>query len=749
MNYSRTANLTKFTLLVLCIIAVCTVAVTGVYFSEDSQIKGIFDEDAVTLGLDLAGGSVITYQAMTEDTGSALSTGMSSIETVMRERLDNQGLTEALCYLVGDDMITIEIPAIDDPNEAIASFMQTAKLEFRDSAGKVVLEGKDVSSASRGYQPNSSTNEMEYVVQLELTDEGADKFAAATKAAAQNGTTVNIYLDGNLISNPRVDSSYASTGITGGKAVISGSFTSESALRLAGNINAGALKYELERVEQRTVGATLGRNSLSTSLIAGGIGLLLVIIFMCIYYKIPGIMASIALVGYTGLFAIALMLFKANLTLPGIAGVVLSIGMAVDANVVIFERMKEELASGKSVKAAIKGGFHRAFWAIFDSNVTTLIACIVLYALGSGTIKGFATTLLIGVVISLFTALVITRGLLYLCCGMGVDKPSLYTPIIKKGFVGGRFHFIKNKKITFAIISIVLVVGIVGFIVFGFNIDIDFSGGTEIQLDIGTEVTNEVCADINNIIETNEKLGHSYVSSTTQSAANANTAIIRTGTAALSTEQQIALQDAIVAKYPNADADNIQITTIQPTIGSSLTKKAILAVLIAVALMLIYIWFRFELNSGLAAICCLVHDLFVMLAVYSLFQLPINSTIIAAFLTILGYSINATIIVFDRIRENRAKAAEGEEFGDIVNKSAHETLGRSINTTITTLLTIGMIFILGVDSIRAFAFPLIIGIVAGLFSSVFISGMLWNQLNKVFKTKSKEEKDAEKQEKKA
>ena len=303
-----------------------------------------------------------------------------------------------------------------------------------------------------------------------------------------------------------------------------------------------------------------------------------------------------------------------------------------------------------------------------------------------------------------------------------------------------KFHFIKNKKITLIIVAIIFVVGIVSFIARGFNIDIDFSGGTEIQLGLGTEVTDDVVNSIKNIFSEKEGLGSNYYSSATQSAADAEVVIIRTGTAPLTTEQEIILQDAIVELYPTADTSNIQITTIQPTIGETLTKNAILAVVIAVVLMLVYISIRFVLNSGLAAICCLIHDLFVMLTIYSLFQIPINSNIIAAFLTILGYSINATIVVFDRIRENRAKYDESVEFSEVVNTSVHETLGRSINTTITTLLTIGMIYIFGVDSIRNFALPLIIGIVAGLFSSVFLSGMLWNALNKVFKPKSKEEK---------
>ena len=420
MNYSRVSSISRFALLVAAILLVCSMTVCGVYINDDTRLPGIFEDGTIRLGLDLAGGSIVTFQAQTEDTGDELSAGMDSIYTVMRDRLDGQGLTEALCYLTGDDMITIEIPDIDDPNEAIASFMQTAKLQFKNSSGGVVLEGEHVESAYAGsYQTKDGVYEI--CVSLELTPEGAAKFAAATKTAAATKDYIGIYIDGMEISRPTVNDE-----ITDGKAIITGSFSMEEATALANNINAGAFRYEIVPVEQRTVGATLGENSLSTSLFAGAIGVLLVIIFMCIYYKVPGMMASIALVAYIGIFGLVLVLTQANLTLSGIAGIFLSIGMAVDANVVIFERMKEEIDLGKSAKAAVKAGFKRAFTAILDSNVTTVIACAVLFFLGTGTVKGFATTLFIGIVISLFTALIITRALLNLAIGMGINEPKNY-----------------------------------------------------------------------------------------------------------------------------------------------------------------------------------------------------------------------------------------------------------------------------------------------------------------------------------
>ncbi len=421
MNYSRAAHLSRFVLLVLAIALVCSVAVFGVYVNDDKQLKGIFDEDSVRLGLDLAGGSVITFEAKTSDTGDMLDAGMNSVQAIMRERLDNSGLTEALCYRVGDKMVTIEIPDVDDPQEAIANYMETCVIEFKKEDGTLVLNGEDIESAYAGY------NDTELGVSLTLTKAGADKFSKATTEAAKTKAKIVIYRDGTQISAPTVQEA-----ITDGKAFISmggDEITYEDAEALANNINAGAFKYELTVAEQRTVGATLGENSLKTSVIAGAIGVLLVIIFMCVFYKVPGIMASLSLFAYVGIFCLALIFTKANLTLAGIAGIVLSVGMAVDANVVIFERMKEELALGKSAKAAINGGFKRAFTAILDSNITTIIACAVLYFLGSGTIKGFATTLFMGVVISLFTSLVITRALLHLCVGMGITKPNAYKAI--------------------------------------------------------------------------------------------------------------------------------------------------------------------------------------------------------------------------------------------------------------------------------------------------------------------------------
>ena len=430
MNFTKATSVARFILLLLVIATLLAFSICGVYINDDAQLHGIFDEGTIRLGLDLAGGSSITYQAKNEG-GDVTSSGMNSVLEVMRNRLDNAGFTEALVYLYGDDMIVVELPSVEDPSKEALNFMQTAKLEFKVNGEKTAaLTGDDVAVAYATYQQDQKTGDVQAVVNLEFTVAGAKKFAEATKNCALTKKTLDIYVDGVCISAPTVSSEYASTGITGGKAVISGGFaTLEEAEVLANNIDAGALQYDLEQVSMESVKASLGEDALKISLMAGAIGLLLVMAFMAIYYRTPGVWASISLVAYAALFFLVLAIGQFNLTLTGIAGIILSIGMAVDANVIIFERMKEELNAGKSVKSAIKSGYKRALWAILDSNVTTMIACAVLYIFGSGTIKGFALTLGIGVIISMFTALVISRVLLNLGVGMGIINVKAYLPI--------------------------------------------------------------------------------------------------------------------------------------------------------------------------------------------------------------------------------------------------------------------------------------------------------------------------------
>lgn len=425
MNLQRAVSLSRFLLILLSIAFVMVTAVYGFSIGKYTQ-EGVFNEGVIKLGLDLAGGSSLTYQAQTTDTGESLASGIASAIQVMRQRLDSYGLTEANVYSVGEDKITVEIPSVSNPEEAAKMLMATAVLTFKDKDGNVVLEGSDVDSAEYKYGDTNGDKTAEYFVSLKLTDEGAKKFQQATKKAAQNNEPIYIYMDDKLISSPTVNSEYKETGIEGGSAIITGNFTEDSAKSLAGQINAGALRYTFINVDQRTIGATLGEKSLQLAIQAGIVAFILIIIYMIAVYRVPGVMASIALVAYMAIFAHCLVWFKVNLTLPGIAGMILSIGMCVDGNVVIFERIKDEIRMGKGVKAAIKTGHHRAFAAVLDSNMTQVIASLVLIWLGSGTILGFAITLLIGSIISMFTAVYISKWLLNLGYDIGITKLWLY-----------------------------------------------------------------------------------------------------------------------------------------------------------------------------------------------------------------------------------------------------------------------------------------------------------------------------------
>ena len=537
-----------------------------------------------------------------------------------------------------------------------------------------------------------------------------------------------IVMDNQVISSPSVSSQ-----IDSDSCVISGSFTRDSASELADLINAGQIPFSLKQVELRSVGPQLGADAMRTSLIAGAIGIVLVMLFMLIVYRIPGLVASIALCFYMVLEALIFSLVRVNLSLPGIAGIILSIGMAVDANVIIFERVKEELKNGKTVKSAIDSGFKRAFTAILDSNITTLIACAVLFFLGTGTIVGFATTLGIGVIVSMFTALTVTHFLLNRMVDFRIRNPKAYG--LRDREAGKqRFAILKNFKIFGGISALLVVTGLVALILlpFGknlFNLSIDFAGGTEMEFNMHTEVTQDVQTEVSGLFK--DATGVDASSVTSSGDGNEDVLIRSTS---ITSEQRAAVIDKMLEKYSLADTDILNNNDVSASIGSDLQRSAVICSVLAIVLMMLYITFRFEMTSGMAAVCCLMHDLLIMLSVYVWLQIPLDSNFIAAALTILGYSINASIIVFDRVREN-LRTARREDFASVAERSVWQTMGRTINTTLTTLFTIGMVFILGVPSLKQFTLPLIVGILAGGWSSVLLSCSLWNVFRKKFRKK--------------
>lgn len=666
--------------------------------------------DDIKLGLDLAGGVSITYQAVEEVPGQE---EMSDTIYKLQQRVQNYS-TEAEVYQEGNNRINIDIPGVSDANAILEELGKPGSLIFADENGQVLLTGDQVASAKAGVIDQGG-GAKGYIVSLTFTEEGSKAFADAT--AANVGKRIAIIYDGQIYSNPVVREA-----ISGGQCQIDGMADYEEANDLAATIRIGSLSLELEELRSNVVGAKLGQEAISTSLKAGAVGFGIVVVFMIAAYLIPGVAASIALALYVGLIVILLSAFEVTLTLPGIAGIILSVGMAVDANVIIFTRIKEELGVGKTVHSAIKTGFNKALSAIVDGNITTLIAAAVLYFRGSGTVKGFATTLAIGIVLSMFTALFVTRGALMALYHLGFDQAKFYG--IKKD--GRVRNFLGKKKLCF-LISIVMVVA--GWAAMGvnraqtgkaLNYGMDFTGGTSTNVTFNEDLSLE---DISSkVVPVVSKItGDADVQ--TQKVAGTNEVIIKTKT--LNVDQRQALEDAMVENF-GVEAEKITAESISGAVSAEMKQDALWAVIVATILMLLYIWFRFKnIKFAASAILALVHDVLVVLTFYAVAKWSVGSTFIACMLTIVGYSINATIVIFDRIRENLAAGRNKETLEELVNKSITQTVTRSINTSLTTFIMVFVLYLMGVSSIREFALPLMVGIVCGTYSSVCVTGALW------------------------
>ena len=526
-----------------------------------------------------------------------------------------------------------------------------------------------------------------------------------------------IYYDGDDVSVPSVNEP-----ITGGSAYITGMNDFEEAEALASTIRIGGLKVELEELRSNVVGAQLGSEAISTSIKAGIIGFALVCIFMIAIYFVPGVAASLALSLYVVLMVICLDLFDITLTLPGIAGIILSIGMAVDANVITFARIREEIALGKSVSGAIQSGYKKALSAIIDGNVTTLIAAAVLGILGSGSIIGFAQTLALGIVLSMFTALVVTKILLKALYAVGLKDVKFYGKAKDRKEV----NFLTKKNIF---IAASLAVIVAGFVCMGvnkasgkgaLNFSLEFLGGTSTNVNFSEDMS---LADIDaNIVPKIEEItGDSNVQ--VQKVAGTNEVIFKTRT--LSVDEREAFNDMMVNNF-SVDEASITAETISSTVSSEMQKDAVIAVVVAIVLMLIYIWFRFkDMRFGASSVIALAHDVLVVLAFYAFLRISVGSTFIACMLTIVGYSINATIVIFDRVRERLAAMKKNESLEELLNSCVNQTLSRSVFTSLTTFIMVLVLYILGVSSIKEFALPLMAGIVCGTYSSVCLACAIW------------------------
>lgn len=711
------SNKGKGLLGLLCILI--AVGVFG-YFGYDTLQKSKLSneggtvesqEGGIKLGLDLAGGVSITYQAV-ENNPSA--EAMSDTRYKLQQRVQGYS-TEAEVYQEGNNRINIDIPGVSDANKILEDLGKPGSLVFLDESQNVVLEGTDVATAKPMIYSDKQTGERQYEVSLTFTAEGAEKFAEVTKANINK--RIAIVYDNTLYSNPTVQ-----TAITGGQASITGMSSYEEAEQLAATIRIGSLSLELQELRSNVVGAKLGQEAIATSLKAGAIGFAIVCLFMIVVYLVPGIAASIALCLYVALMLILLAAFEVTLTLPGIAGIILSIGMAVDANVIIFTRIKEEIGLGKTVKSAIKTGFAKALSAIVDGNVTTLIAAAVLYWRGSGTVKGFATTLAIGIVLSMITALFITKFILNSLFELGLQNPKFYGTKKDSKVI----NFLGKRAICFAISGLLIVGGFVGMglnrasIGGILNYGLDFKGGTSTNVTFNEDMSlDRISSEVVPVVEEVTK----DASTQTQKVAGTNEVIIKTRT--LSVEERQALDNALVEKF-GIDETKITAESISGAISNEMKKDAVMATAIATIFMLLYIWVRFKnIRFAASAVLALVHDVLVVLACYALAKWSVGSTAIACLLTIVGYSINATIVIFDRIRENLKLQGAGADLAKVVNVSISQTFSRSINTSLTTFVMVLVLYIMGVSSIREFALPLMAGIICGTYSSVCLTGALW------------------------
>mgnify|MGYP002762154394 FL=1 len=723
--------------------------------------EGTASASDISLGLDLAGGVSITYQVVGDEEPDA--TDMADTIAKLQKRVENYS-KEAIVYQEGTDRINIEIPGVTDANKILeelgrpgslyfiaetdkdgnANYSMQAVTDAQGNAsyayalnktidelkadGSIMLEGTDVKTATAGSIKDQTMGNSTYAVDLVMTEEGTKKFEEATRNAYEKGETLGIYYDGSFVSVPSVKGVFSD-----GNAQISPMSSYEEAESLASTIRIGGLKLELEELHSKVVGAQLGVEAISTSLKAAVIGFIVVAVFMIAVYFLPGFASVIALGIYVALVVLLLNGFDMTLTLSGIAGIILSIGMAVDANVIVFARIREELATGKTVKSAMQIGYDKALSAIIDGNVTTLIAAAVLWLLGPGTVKGFAQTLALGIVLSMFTALVVTKYIMKAFYALGLKDPKWYGV----GKEHKTVNFLGKKGIFFGLSLAVILAGFITMGVYkmntgdALNYSLEFKGGTATTVTFDKSYTlEEINSEMVPLIESTT--GSAVQIQTVQGS---NEVIFKTGS--LDVDQRQALNQVFVDNF-GVDETLITSETISSTISNEMKSDTILAVVVAIICMLIYIRFRFsDIRFGVSSIACLLHDVLVVITFYALARVSVSNTFIACLLTIVGYSINATIVIFDRVRENMAVMTKKDDLQDVVNHSITQTLSRSLFTSLTTLVMVGALYIFGVTSIRDFALPLMVGIICGAYSSVCIAGALWYVLRKKFAPKAK------------
>lgn len=690
--------------------------------SKDDAIKSV--KDALKYGLDINGGVYVVMEAQTDLTGDELKELMDQTRAVIDNRVNQMGVAEASVTIEGTDRIRVEMPGVEDADEAIQAIGKTAQLNFILADGSVVLDGSNVKDAQ------IATDGGHYKILLEFDSEGASLFEEGTRKAVNrevtsvidgmNNDEIAIVLDNEIVVHPQVREV-----ISGGSCEMTGGYSKEEATMTAALIRGGALPVDLVEVQSSVQAATIGADALDKSIVAGAIGLAIVFLLMIIFYGMLGFIADIALLLYVIMFLWSMVAFNVVLTLPGIAALILSIGMAVDANVIIFARIKEEICAGKSIRVAVDAGFKNALSTVLDAQITTLIAAVVLYEVGTTSVKGFALTLMIGIIISIFTAVVITQLFISLLANSSKFAKNKYFGVNEDGtpkqMLNKTFSFIKHRKVFYIISVSIIVIGLLWSVIFGMNYGIDFTGGTTIHVELGKQVPIE---DVEKSLESYE-LDPQIIY-----AGEGNTQVIIKTIKSLDNENRNEVISTLEQNFGITESDVLASEQFGPSVGDELKMNALKAVIIASIGMLIYIIFRFKSwKYGLSAVAGVVHDVLIVIAFYAIFGFTVNNPFIAAILTLVGYSINDTIVIFDRIRENKAIYPRDNSEVNI-DRSINQTLNRTIMTSLTTLVVMIPLCIMVSSSIREFIIPLMVGVIVGCCSSIFICSPLYYDLCK-------------------
>ncbi|RKQ20196.1 protein translocase subunit SecDF [Ureibacillus endophyticus] len=706
-----------------------------------TTVQGVLKD--VKLGLDLQGGFEVLYEVEPLKEGQKITQDvLTDTTTALSNRINQFGVSEPSIQVEGENRIRVQLAGIDDQSSARELLSSTANLTFRDVNDNVLLDGTDL---KEGGAKASFDQQNRPIVTLTLKD--ASKFADVTGKISQMPAGQNLlvvwldfqegvdsYAAESQKPNPKfVSAATVSQVLNTTDVMISGSFTVQETKDFASVLNAGALPVKLTEIYSTSVGAQFGEQALKSTVFASVIGVLLIFVFMLLYYRLPGFISIITLSVFTYLVLLVFNGINAVLTLPGIAALVLGIGMAVDANILSAERVREELRVGKTAKEAFHLGMKQSLSAIVDAQLTTLLAAAVLFFFGTSSVKGFATTLMISIVLSFVTAVWLSRILLGLLVKSGYfDSPFFYG--VRKSKIHDaseglesldlstnydRFDFVHNRKKFYSFSIIILLVGAIILGVFKLNLGIDFSSGTRVEILADKSITQE------EITEYIDKIGFPS-ENVIISGEEQNNASIRYKED-LSQKEILDLKASVLKDYGHEPS----VSTVSPTVGRELVKNAIKALAIAALGIIIYVAFRFEWRMGIGAIISLLHDVFFMVAIFSLFRIEVDITFIAAILTIVGYSINDTIVTFDRIRENidrKGKITSKEELADIVNKSLRQTMARSINTVLTVIIVVVALLIFGAPAISNFSIALLVGLVTGMYSSICIAAQIWYSL---------------------